>query len=249
MSDSLSKAPIIEAVLDIECDMPPAFDLGALEERARAAFHERYPKVQVRHMQEANIEALSDAPPRLSVRQGLQGFQFFQQDERQLVQVRAQGFSFNRLAPYTSLDDYLPEIERTWGLFVELASPLQVRLIRLRYINRMLLPTTEDRIELSEYLQIAPRHPEEGRLKYYGFVNQHAAVEADTGNRVNIILANQPAEEGRLPVVLDIEVTSAGPVEPPEWSSILPKIQALRSLKNRVFRSTLTDRCLKLFQA
>ena len=29
-------APIVEAVLDIDCDSPPGFDLSALEERARA---------------------------------------------------------------------------------------------------------------------------------------------------------------------------------------------------------------------
>ena len=73
----------------------------------------------------------------MSVRRGIQALQFLHADEKQLVQVRAQGFSFNRLAPYTSLDDYLPEIERTWHLFVGLASPVQIRVVQLRYINRI----------------------------------------------------------------------------------------------------------------
>ena len=83
--------------------------------------------------------------PALSIKHGVQALQFLQDDERQLVQVRVQGFSFNRLAPYTSLDDYLPEIKRTWGLYVDLVKPVQVRQIRVRYINRILLPMTERR--------------------------------------------------------------------------------------------------------
>ena len=72
------------------------------------------------------------------------------------MQVRAQGFSFNRLAPYSGLDDYLPEIERTWSLYVDLASPVQIRAIRLRYINRILLPLAANTVDLDEYLKIGP---------------------------------------------------------------------------------------------
>lgn len=66
--------------------------------------------------------------------------QFLKNDEKQLVQIRPQGYSFNRLAPYGGFDEYLPEIERAWRLFVDIVMPLQVKLIRLRYINRFLLP-------------------------------------------------------------------------------------------------------------
>ncbi len=252
MSDTLPKglaAPIIEAVLDIECDMPPAFDLGALEEGAGAAFRDRYPKLRIARIQEAKIEALSDATPKLSLRHGIQGFQLFQQDEKQLVQVRAPGFSFNRLAPYSSLDDYLPEIERSWRLYVELASPLQVRLVRLRYINRILLPVAEGQVELMDYLAMAPRLPKEDRLNFVAFLQQHAAVETETGHRANVTLTNQPAEPDRLPIILDIEVLASGALDPGDWPLILARIKSLRSLKNMVFRSTLTDQCLKLFQA
>jgi hypothetical protein len=37
-------------------------------------------------------------------------------------------------------------------------------------------------------------------------------------------------------------------VQPQEWNWILAKIQSLRDLKNRVFKNTLTDTCLNLFQ-
>lgn len=37
----LARAPIVEAVIDIECDMPPAFDLAALQVSAHEPFRDR----------------------------------------------------------------------------------------------------------------------------------------------------------------------------------------------------------------
>lgn len=251
MSESelkLTKPPIVEAVLDIGCDMPPKFDLAALEVPSRDQFLDQYPKFRVQLIQETKIEAKPDASSQLSVRRGIQALQFLHGDGKQLVQVRAQGFSFNRLAPYTSLDDYLPEIERTWRLFVDLASPVQIRGVQLRYINRILLPTVAGQVQLDEYLKIGPRLPDEEKLKLAGFLNQYAAVEKDTGNQVNIVLTTQPQENDKLPIIFDNCVASAGTAEPEDWPWIRFKIMSLRILKNRVFENTLTTLCLNLFQ-
>ena len=132
----LSKPPIVEAVLDIDCDMSPGQDLAALEAPARDAFRDRYPKFRTRFIHEGQIELQRDDLPKFSARRGIQALQFLHDDEKQLVQVRALGFSFNRLAPYSTLDDYLPEIERTWRLFVSLASPVQIRVVRTDHSHR-----------------------------------------------------------------------------------------------------------------
>lgn len=244
----LLNPPIVEAVLDIECDLPPGQQLEALEEPARKALGDRYPKFHPQVFQEHLIEAKPEAPPKVSIRQGLQALQFLQDDEKQLVQVRVQGYSFNRLAPYTSLDDYLPEIERTWRVYLDLAKPVQIRLIRLRYINRILLPTVAGRVQLDDYFNIAPRLPEEEKLTLIGFLNQHTAEEVETGNQVNIILTAQSPEGERLPVIFDNAVAAPKPGEPEDWSWISSEIQVLRNLKNRIFRSALTKTCLDLFQ-
>jgi len=244
----LTTAPIIEAVLDIDCDGPPGQEIGALEGPARDSFLDRYPQFRTQLLQEARIEQQPDGPVQFSARRGIQAFQFLQEDEKQLVQVRAQGFSFNRLAPYSSLDDYLPEIERTWRLFVGFASPVLVRALRLRYINRILLPLVDNRVELDHYLRIGPRLPDEEKLTLLGFLNQHAAVEAGTGNQVNIILTPQPRENGALPLIFDIEASRVEAIEPERWDALLAAMQSLRALKNRVFRNTLTEQCLELFR-
>lgn len=244
----LSKAPIIEAVLDIECDMPPGQRLASLEATGRDIFRDRYPRFLAQFLREHTIETAADEALKMSVRQDVQALQFRQEDEKQLVQVRRQGYSFNRLAPYGSLDDYLPEVERTWRLFSGLASPGQVRLIRLRYINRILLPMAHGRVSLEDYFRVSPRLPDETGLDFAGFLNHHVAVEVGTGHQVNILLTTQPADDDRLPIIFDNSVAAADTGEPEDWPRILRKILALRNLKNRVFRNSLTEKCLSLFR-
>lgn len=245
----LRNAPIIEAVLDIDCDMPPGLDLKEIETPARDRFRNLYPKFRTLTIHEHAIETQIDAPPSMSIKHhGIQAFQFIQEDEKQLVQIRRQGFSFNRLAPYEKLDDYLPEIERTWGLFVGLTSPLQIRIVRLRYINRLPLPSKDGSVELDNYLKIAPHLPDEKRLTFAGFLNQHTAIELESGNEVRIILASQDPEEDVIPIVLDITAARAKTLELGNWASIEATIQSLRELKNRMFKHSLTKECLRLFQ-
>ncbi len=244
----LSHAPIVEAVLDLDCDMPPGQDIADLEVPAREGLRDRYPKVRTQFLQGYQIEQPARAEPPFSAHQSIQALQLLQEDEKQLVQVRAHGFSFNRLVPYTSLDDYLPEIERAWRLFVGLASPVQVRAIRLRYINRIPLPSVDDRVEMDDYLKLVPRLPDDDRLSLLGFLNQYTAIEHDTGNRVNIILTTQPRENDVVPIIFDIEAFREEAVAPDDWDSLLAHIRSLRGLKNRVFVNALTQKCLDLFR-
>jgi uncharacterized protein (TIGR04255 family) len=252
MSDivlKLANAPIIEAVLDVDCDMPPGQQFATLEKPARDAFRSEYPKLRTVFVQTHQIETKADQPPQMSVQHAIQAFQFLHDDEKQLAQVRAQGFSFNRLAPYTTLDDYLPKIEQAWRLFIFITSPVQIRAVRLRYINRILLPlATNGLVELSDYLKVGPRLPDEKRFTLVGFLDQQTAVEVTTGNRVNIVLTGQPIENDKAPIIFDITAESIIKAEPENWDLLLAQIMSLRALKNHIFKNTLTEQCLNLFQ-
>ncbi len=244
----LPNAPIVEAVLDLDCDLPPGTKLSALEPAARERFGTHYPKFRAQLLHEHLIEAKPDALPSVSLRHHVGALQFLQDDERQLVQLRQAGFSFNRLAPYTCLDDYLPEIQRTWNAFVEMAAPLQLRGVRLRYINRILLPAEEGKVRLEDYLKVAPTFPGDQVLNFVGFLNQYAALEKETGHQVNLVLTSQPLEGSALPIIFDNCVAAQAGEEVRDWDWILAKIQALRALKNRIFRNMITKKCLELFQ-
>lgn len=245
---NLSSPPIIEAVVDIDCDMPPNVDIDTLDVAAGAALADQYPTSRRRMLSEHQISAAPDQPVNVTSRHGLQALQYFSPDEKQLVQFRPAGFSFNRLAPYSTLDDYLQEIERTWRLFIDIAKPVLTRTVRLRYINRIQLPMTERRVELNEYLKLSPRLADEERLNFAGFFNQHSVLEPATGNQVNIVFATQPPADDHLPIIFDIEAFNHVAAEPWDWETISGRIHSLRSVKNLVFANSLTDKCLNLFR-
>jgi uncharacterized protein (TIGR04255 family) len=251
MSDlpfKLKNPPIVEAIIDIECDMPPKFVLSEMEVPAGNALHDHYPSIRKQFVQELKIEAKENAAPSHVVSQGLSSIHFIQSDTKQLVQVRTTGYSFNRLAPYGGLDDHLPEIARTWDVFCKLVKPVQIRLIRLRYINRIELPLSTGIIDLDDYLLTGPRLPDESRLTFTGFLHQYSVLEKTTGHRANIVLTAQPTHAEKLPILFDIGAEAHGRAEPADTKYIMEKIAALRSLKNSIFRDTLTDKCLTLFQ-
>lgn len=244
----LSKPPIVEAVLDIDCELSANMEISALEAPAKEIYSSEYPIFRVRHLLEHQVRDIRGGPLEASFQKNVHSFMFLRKDERQLVQVRPQGFSFNRLAPYEDLGDYLAEIERTWLQFVVFAKPKSVTSIRLRYINKIQIPLQDGRVELEEYLKLGPRLPDEERLTFGSFLNQYVAVEKTTGHEVKAILTSQQAEGDCLPIIFDITVASSESVVPTEWREIRRVVDSLRNLKNSVFFNTLEDKCLKLFQ-
>lgn len=244
----LRNPPIVEAIVDIDCDLLPGFDLATLQQEAVRRLEDRYPQPQTLYMQKIEVAARANSEPTTSATHSAAALRLFQADRRQLVQVRAEGFSFNRLAPYEGLDDYLPEIRRVWEIYRDLARPVQVRTLRLRYINRIPLPMMGGQVNLDRYLTIAPRLPDEEGLGITSFLVQQSAIERKTGEAVSLVLTDAAATEDRLDVILDIAVENTGDADPADWQMLEGRIGSLRNLKNRIFWKALTDECITLLR-
>ncbi|MBL8898579.1 MAG: TIGR04255 family protein [Planctomycetes bacterium] len=253
---SLLRAPIVEAVLDLDCDLPADYRLAEPQEEAKQphavidrvarALAERYPKLRLRTSRGVTISELIRSEPKVPAHRALEAVQFVQADERQLVQWRSGGFSFNRLAPYEGLDQYLGEIERTWHLFVETAAPRFVRSVRLRTINRIRVPLINGEPDLVGSFADAPELPAGGRLRRLDFFQQQHAIDPVFGIGVELVLASQASEAHAVPVIFDSIVASpALELDPVDWASILEWIQRLRRLKNELFTQTLSPACLE----
>jgi len=244
----IPSAPIIEGVVDIDCDLPPKMDVHSLRVAAGDALRVRYPKFRQQFIQEHVVTKRGEGPPEMRVNQGPGAMQFLSDDEKQLIQFRPNGFSFNRLAPYRSLDDYFSEIEAGWRAFLNLVQPVMVRKIGIRMINRIMLPMDGGRLDFGEFLTISPRLPDTGSpLGFLGFLDQQMALDRDTGNRANIIKTTELPQGDKLPLILDIDVFHPCESRPDDWSAMRDRLDSLRSLKNRIFRNTLTPQCLNLF--
>lgn len=239
----LNNPPIVEAILDIDCDMPPTFDLTNIKAEAYKVYRNRYPVIRPQNLLEHKISV-----DHIETKEGLQAYRFVNEDQTQLVQIRLQGFSFNRLQPYTALDDYFQEIETTWKEFVQITQPIQLNSIRLRYINRIDLPFERGAIELNDYFKVVPQLPDEENMQYENFITQSDIRDKLTGHNAKIILSTQQKQNHPLVCLLDITAISRSQVEVNDWGSILVAIESLRQLKNRIFYNTLSDKCLQLYQ-
>lgn len=245
---TLTRPPIVEAVVDFDCDLPPGFELKALEKSAREKFEDCYPSMQPRLMQEMRLQIGPDGPSNPLTRHGLEAFLFSQSGQKQLVQVRRTGFSFNRLAPYAGLDAYLEEIQRVWRLYCEVAQPIRMRTLRLRYINRIEVPLKSGQVNLDKYLKLQNMLVDDQHMTLTGFLSQYSAVDRETGHQVAVVLTAQNPEGDKLPIIFDNAAAANVELDPADWQGLSQTLTALRNLKNRVFFGTMEPPCLDLFQ-
>ncbi len=245
----LTDAPIIEAVLDIDCDLPQGSDHEKIDAAARERFAESFPNFKRQHVTHHELRQDQNQNPELRTIESIGALQYLSHDEKEIVQFRPNGFSFNRLAPYSSFDDYLPTIKTAWETYLDLAEPLKISRISLRTINRLSIPFEKDgRLSFGEYFRAPPTLPTTGLpLAFTGFLEQHMAIDQETRNRIRLVKSTQEQVEDALPVVLDIDVFHTDRMECSDWGKIFDRIISLRSLKNKVFMHILTDRCLSLF--
>ena len=73
-----------------------------------------------------------------------------------VAQFRVDGFTFNKLEPYTTWENVFGEAARLWQIYAQTAQPLEIARLAVRYINRLRLPGPA---ELGQYLEAPPVLP------------------------------------------------------------------------------------------
>ena len=215
-------ASIVEAIVDIDCDLPPATNVLDLEDRARERLWVDYPEVR-------------------RVTDGVIALQFVTADGKQIVQFRPGGYSFNLLERYEGADGHLPEIDRTWRIFRDLAAPVQIRAVTLRRIHRFFFIAatgTFDRLR-----SVSESH---GTPHFDPFLNYYSNIDAATGYRVSATLVVQPPDSDRLSVIADVETSDPSMRAVEDWRGVEEAILALDRLTNRVFEEVVNRTWLNL---
>src|SRR5436190_21056320 len=85
------------------------------------------------------------------------GLLFYSEDEKAVVQFRLDGFTFNKLQPYSSWEEIFPETWRLWALYQSAIGNVQITRLAVRYINRLALPSGD----FGRYLTALPQLPAE----------------------------------------------------------------------------------------
>jgi uncharacterized protein (TIGR04255 family) len=240
----LPNAPIAEAVLDIQVQLPASVRLGHLEAMHRG-IRDRYPNRRTRHRVEVDIK-LEGAVPITTPKED--GYLFQSRDGRRIAQARLDGFSFSQLKPYETWEVFRDEARDLWARYLDIGRPDQIKRIALRYINRMELPLPIT--DFKEYVrtapEIAPDVPQ-GVQNFFlrleiPYPEGALAIVTET-----IQSAGDPAAAKTLPLILDIDVIRVEDFAAP-FTDIWEKLETLRRIKNDIFFSTITPRAEALFQ-
>lgn len=240
----LRKAPITEAIVDFRV-APPA----ELSDERMAAVHEhlrdRYTKIKKRDKVAGQVKIEGGKLVAETIPLGLRGHFFTTDDERTTAQFRSDGFTLNRLEPYTAWAELFPEALRLWDMYVDVTSIETVARLALRYINDLRIPW-EQGDEFAAYMQAPPVLPDPIPQSVTTFLTHVTARDHEADIGINIVQRLRGEFQGGL--LLDIDVYKTGPFPARDLVRIRECFSSLHEMKNRVFFNMVTERCLQLFQ-
>jgi uncharacterized protein (TIGR04255 family) len=240
-------SPITEAILDIRCNLPTGIDLARLAEMHERV-QERFPTRQERTFWEGGFQVdPAGLPEVIPPTGGIVGYQFVVPDGKKIVQARLDGFTFNKLKPYENWDVFIGEARDLWAVYREVAQPINVTRIAVRYINRIEIPLPVK--ELKDWLltgpEIAPGCPQDMAGFFLRVILPDPA-------RLNVAVVTEtvdtpPTDLRYLPVIFDLDVFRQAvfaPDDPAMWEAFT----SLRETRNAIFFNSITDKTRELFR-
>ncbi len=235
----LARAPIVEAIFDIRVIPHAAFDAATLRTLATRIV-DRYPDVEERTAFRATLRLDgSQTAPSGTENLGLDAIVLKTRDGQTLAQFRRDGFTFNRLYPYTSWEELLPEVERLWRIYLEGARPEAVSRIAVRFINRLRLPLPIE--DFRQYLTAPPSVPDSVPQAMAEFLTRVTIVDQERNLAAHIAQKLEPGtDDVSVQVLLDIDAYAHR--EPGfRIEDIGPTFEMLRELKNDIFFGSITE--------
>jgi uncharacterized protein (TIGR04255 family) len=241
----LRSAPITEAIFDFRVKAANDFhaeDFISLN----PILSERFPKIIEARGGQVTIGFKPGAPDVTTQDFGLQGYFFTTEDEKLTAQFRIDGFTLNRLAPYTSWDELFPIAKELWEQYRDVATPQAVTRLAIRYINRIPHPGPE--INFEDYLRAGPVIPAELPQTTPAFLLQVQIYDAERDVAANVIQRLEASlAEQKYTVILDIDAFKAVDLAPDD-PSIQLSFEQLRSFKNMIFFNYLTEEAVRRFE-
>jgi len=239
----LSKAPITEALINIQVMLPihkrTIEHLATLDEK----FREQYPDKKT--IEEFQYKFEGGPLPTGQTSSKQLGFRYTSGDKTQVIQATFSGFTFSRLPPYEDWLKLRAEARRVWKIYADLVQPDGITRVAARYINKLELPGPL--LDFDHYLNYVPVVPKALPQMYAGFFSR-IVVPDKKGQSVAIITQMyQPEQDpSTVSVVLDIDVFREKHFadEQEAWATI----DQLRDFKNLIFFDSIKEKSAELYQ-
>ncbi|MET0398840.1 MAG: TIGR04255 family protein [Longimicrobiaceae bacterium] len=187
------------------------------------------------------------APRVTAARGGPTGVRFSSPDRLQAAAITRTGFSFHRLRPYVRWEQFEEGLWPAWRAFVSYFGPESIEELRLRYLNRIVIPRTD--FELADYFNTHPKLPPSLDTGMRGFLTRLSLFDLDIPAEATITLhsVEEEAQTGLYPVIFDIDVATMLPFRPTD-AALMERVRSLRNYKDRLFFDSITEATRELFR-
>ena len=245
----LSRPPIREAIVEVKCEPVELRRVDALRDLLAEAFPVVKPfRLASLALQLPEERRGGDADATGGGR--ATGWRCESADGAEVALIRRDGLSFGRLAGYPGWDAFTDRFLSVWGSFVEVAQPIEITRVAVRYVNDLRLPIG-DQFHFERFLTTAPRPPAGLAPEIADFLTQMTLPGGAEGLRVAITQATDAASRTatELPVTVDIDASwdRSVPVDDRLPVRLTQVLGSLRDLKNRVFFGLVTEKLVSAY--
>lgn len=241
----LTKAPIREAVIDIQVTPPVSLDaLKAIAARLKDKPHKQdelwHASIGVQINEDGQGSANTDRSP--------VGYRYTFSNHPHVLQCQVRGFTFSHLSPYGNWEEMSAIAKELWEIYLETAKPQTVSRIAVRYINSLPIPLPI--ADFADYLNVPPIVPDELPQTLSSFLQRFVMVDSvtETVAVVTQVLEDQQPQSSKITVLLDIDAFRTYSGHSPNTNELWAILEELRNFKNRVFFKYLTEKTIRMFE-
>jgi len=242
----LPNAPIVEAVIHWQARSETIQSHEQFYDKLKKRL-EDYPVSHPEHEIKFQAELGSEGVATNISHPSWSGFKFTSEDELHIAQFKRDGFAFSRLKPYNKWTEFAAEAQRLWNVYLELAEPLEVQRLGVRFIN-LISPVQPERF--SDLLTIPPKGPERMPMPIQGLMHKTTFDIPGNPYNLNVIQAMQPplsTQTEGFGLILDIDVFTTQALEPKE-ELLKHHLDEMRWIKDKAFFSFLTEDAIDNFR-
>ncbi len=244
----LSKAPIMECVLELRARAETPWEENAIREPLVKQLPD-YPKFQSEQefQAELTLQAKEKQAEHTFKDLGLKGIIFRTNDEKQIARFHRDLFSFSKLHPYDDWSQFSTEALRLWAIHRELARPIDIQRIGLRFINHISVPTGTFKLE--DYLRIYPKEPYGLPLPFGGFFHKDRFAVPGYNYFMDVVKTIQPDPKTMaVSLVIDIDVFTGKSIAIEDAGCLKKCLLEMWWLKNKAFFGSITKKTMEMLK-
>jgi uncharacterized protein (TIGR04255 family) len=239
----LSRAPIHEALIDIQFQPVGSVDLAPIAAELASGRNATVGEVWTTLL-EFRVGPDADGKT-IQSSGGPAGKRIDFPDEHQVVQLRANGFSFSQLQPYSTWEEMNASAIDTWLRFSAVMRPTTLSRVAVRYINKLALPLPLRSFD--DYLEAAPQVPRELPQGLQSFLSRVVIPRGEDVAIVTQAFDGAPPPANAVSVLLDIDVFCLKDRPAADVGDLQSVLGRLRQFKNDVFFEQVTEATLEMY--